>query len=104
MGAGTMTEPAALCECGHPIADHAESGWGPNTVCVARLATFPDGGFHGVCPCVRRIECPVCCGAGRIPARGVLVVCPMCKGNGSLLVDDLQTEPVPWVGCGENAP
>ena len=23
-----------ICECGHPLSDHAESGWGPNTVCV----------------------------------------------------------------------
>ena len=38
--------------CGHELADHAESDHGPHTVCVQTLDTFPDGGFHGVCPCV----------------------------------------------------
>ncbi len=38
--------------CGHELAEHCESGWGPHTVCVEKLDTFPDGGFHGVCPCV----------------------------------------------------
>lgn len=44
---------AGLCECGHPVADHVMSGWGPNSVCVEALDTFPEGGLHGVCPCVR---------------------------------------------------
>jgi hypothetical protein len=43
----------ALCECGHSLSEHAESGWGLNTVCVEKLPTFPDGGWYGVCPCVR---------------------------------------------------
>lgn len=42
----------AVCECGHAIAEHAESGWGPNTVCVEPMAK-PDEGWYGVCPCVR---------------------------------------------------
>jgi hypothetical protein len=42
-----------LCECGHLLAEHAESGWGPYTVCVEKLDTFPEGGWAGVCPCVR---------------------------------------------------
>lgn len=42
-----------ICECGHPIAEHAESGWGENTVCVEPMAK-PDEGWYGVCPCVRR--------------------------------------------------
>jgi hypothetical protein len=41
-------------ECGHPLDEHADSGWGPNTVCVQKLDTFPDGGWYGVCPCVLR--------------------------------------------------
>jgi hypothetical protein len=46
--------PATMaCECGHPIAEHAWSGWGENTVCVEQLPTFPEGGWYGVCPCVR---------------------------------------------------
>jgi hypothetical protein len=43
--------PATMaCECGHPIAEHAWSGWGENTVCVEQLPTFPEGGWYGVCP------------------------------------------------------
>jgi hypothetical protein len=42
----------ALCECGHPLAEHAESGWGPNTVCVEKLDD-ENAGWYGVCPCVR---------------------------------------------------
>ncbi len=42
----------ACPNCGHELADHAESDWGPNTVCVEKLDTFPEGGFCGVCPCV----------------------------------------------------
>jgi len=41
-----------LCECGHPLTEHADSGWGPNTVCFHVLPD-PDAGMHGVCPCVR---------------------------------------------------
>lgn len=44
-----------LCECGHPLADHAWSGWGENTVCVEKLDD-DTAGFYGVCPCVRREE------------------------------------------------
>lgn len=43
-----------VCECGHPVDDHVASGWGPHTVCVVKLDTFPHGGWYGVCPCVRR--------------------------------------------------
>jgi hypothetical protein len=57
-GGHTMSQQSAIkaqgmCECGHPLAEHAESGWGPHTVCVEALPTFPDGGWYGVCPCVR---------------------------------------------------
>lgn len=41
----------ATCECGHLIAEHAESGWGPNTVCIEPMANENEG-WHGVCPCV----------------------------------------------------
>jgi hypothetical protein len=41
-----------LCECGHPLAEHAESGWGPNTVCVEQLDD-ENAGWYGVCPCIR---------------------------------------------------
>jgi hypothetical protein len=41
------------CGCGHPLDEHAWSGWGDHTVCVEKLPTFPDGGWYGVCPCVR---------------------------------------------------
>jgi hypothetical protein len=48
-----MTMSTGPCpNCGHELADHAESGWGPNTVCVEKLDTFPHGGYYGVCPCV----------------------------------------------------
>jgi hypothetical protein len=40
-------------ECGHPVADHTWSDWGPNSVCVERLPDENDG-WYGVCPCVRR--------------------------------------------------
>lgn len=46
---------AAVCRCGHPIEEHAESGWGPNSVCVERLPN-EDEGWYGVCPCVRHGE------------------------------------------------
>ena len=42
-----------LCECGHPLAEHADSDWGPQTVCVEQLPDENDG-WYGVCPCVRR--------------------------------------------------
>lgn len=42
-----------MCECGHPINEHAWSGYGPHTVCVEMLDD-PDDGWYGVCPCVRR--------------------------------------------------
>lgn len=38
--------------CGHELAEHTESDRGANTVCCEKLPTFPEGGFHGVCPCV----------------------------------------------------
>lgn len=42
-----MTNPlSALCKCGHGANEHTTDG-----VCCAKLSTFPDGGFHGVCPC-----------------------------------------------------
>jgi hypothetical protein len=34
------------CICGHLPVDHTYDG-----ICTAKLSTFPDGGFHGVCPC-----------------------------------------------------
>lgn len=43
---------SAICECGHPLVDHADSGWGPHTVCVERLPDENDG-WYGTCPCVR---------------------------------------------------
>jgi len=39
--------------CGHPLHEHADSGWGPNTVCVEKLPDETDG-YCGVCPCIRR--------------------------------------------------
>jgi hypothetical protein len=51
-GQGQQTGPCP--ECGHALAEHADSGWGPNTVCVQKLDTFPEGGWYGVCPCVLR--------------------------------------------------
>lgn len=42
----------ALCECGHPLVEHVDSGWGPNTICVERLPDENDG-WYGVCACVR---------------------------------------------------
>jgi len=44
--------PENICECGHLIAEHASSGWGPNSVCVEKLEDENDG-WSGVCPCVR---------------------------------------------------
>lgn len=45
--------PIGPCpNCGHELADHTESGWGPNTVCCEKLPTFPEGGYYGVCPCI----------------------------------------------------
>lgn len=35
-----------LCPCGHAADEHTDDG-----ICAAKLHTFPDGGFHGVCPC-----------------------------------------------------
>lgn len=49
----STSRSADICNCGHPLAEHAESGWGPNSVCVHKLPTWPDGGWYGVCPCVR---------------------------------------------------
>ena len=46
-------ESAPVCECGHPVAEHAWSGWGDNSVCVEQLQEENDG-WDGVCPCVRR--------------------------------------------------
>lgn len=43
----------ALCECGHPLAEHVDSEfWGPRSICVHKLADEDDG-WYGVCPCVR---------------------------------------------------
>lgn len=47
-----MLPRQGTCRCGHPIAEHAESGWGPNTVCVEPMAD-ENAGWYGVCPCVR---------------------------------------------------
>lgn len=41
------------CECGHSADEHA-CGY----ICTHKLDTFPDGGWHGVCPCVRYSERP----------------------------------------------
>lgn len=43
---------AQMCECGHPIDEHADSGWGPRAICT-HPSWDPDG-WHDVCPCVRR--------------------------------------------------
>lgn len=43
---------AALCRCGHPVEEHVDSGWGPNSVCVEKLPDENEG-WYGVCPCVR---------------------------------------------------
>lgn len=59
------------------------------------------GGFgrsHGKSVSAERlIVCPVCSGATKIVARGVSEPCPMCKGDGQVVVDESQTEPVPWM-------
>lgn len=47
-----MVADESCPECGHSLADHVESGWGPHTVCVVKLDD-EDEGFYGVCPCVR---------------------------------------------------
>lgn len=52
---GQAEATGRACECGHPLAEHAESGWGPNSVCVEVMAD-PDAGWFGVCPCVRHGE------------------------------------------------
>ena len=40
-----MTHPT-LCDCGHGPEMHDQGG-----ICCAKLPTFPEGGFYGVCPC-----------------------------------------------------
>jgi hypothetical protein len=49
---GVAFPDAALCECGHPIAEHAASGWGPKSVCVTPVPD-DDNSWYGVCACVR---------------------------------------------------
>lgn len=46
------TSERIVCGCGHPLDEHAESGWGPNSVCVEPLDD-ENAGWDGVCPCVR---------------------------------------------------
>jgi hypothetical protein len=47
-GASKSATEHGYCECGHSMTEHTADG-----ICFARLPTFPEGGFHGVCPCVR---------------------------------------------------
>lgn len=47
---GRQMRQGGMCECGHPVIDHVGSNWGPHSVCVEHV----EGGWHGVCPCVRR--------------------------------------------------
>jgi len=39
-------DPIPVCPCGHSESMHTTDG-----ICYAKLDTFPEGGFSGVCPC-----------------------------------------------------
>lgn len=67
-------DPPCPAGCGHPLSEHVDSGWGPQTVCVHALED-ESAGFSGVCPCVIRYAPPA------EPELIKVGVCGMCSGD-----------------------